>query len=164
MLALVLAVGSAACSATHHFPDQQVHLAVTVYAGDPLGSVAEGTVRVVGHPQFITFAGRPAYWHNVQEVRYTTRTGQKVVEQVGTNLELLPVLYPDGIWVELNITHRDRDAGLGIRTADGWIDGFTQQQSRVGWMGKAGEPFRRRIAARSATDQTWVEVTARSVK
>ncbi|MBX9623149.1 MAG: type II and III secretion system protein [Gemmataceae bacterium] len=160
--ALVLGLASAAGL----MPAPQVHIAVTVYEGDPLGTREAGTVRVLAEPQVVTPTGRPGFFLVGKDVPCPTPRNPAAVEKVGTSLELLPVvLRPDGrVWVELNAKHRQVNPAHGVETAAGFVPGFTELGMRAAWISKPGESFRQRIAARSATDQTWVEVTVRPVK
>lgn len=138
---------------------------VVVFVGDPLGSKAEGTIDIVSRPQLAVVSGKPGFVEVGQDWKVTRPDGTERVEQVGTNIELLPIGYAGRkVWVEMTAHVRDVNLGLGIRTAKGVEPGFTDQSVRVAWMVNLGETVRRRIAARSPSDQTWVEVTVRPVR
>lgn len=159
--ALLLGLASAAGLV----PAPQVHIAVTVYEGDPLGTREAGTVRVLAQPQMVVQSGRPGMVAFGQDVLVPGPDGSITTERVGVTVEVLPVRQADGrVWVELNATHRYVTPGLGAKTAAGFVPGFTEQALRAAVTTKPGETVRQRIAARSATDQTWVELTVRPVK
>src|SRR5207248_7851420 len=63
-------------------------------------------------------------------------------EQVGTQLEVLPIVYANGqIWLEINPQVRTVNQGLGITTVFGTTPGFTEQQARWAVMLESGQTF-----------------------
>jgi hypothetical protein len=142
---------------------RQYRVEVRLCQGDPLGSRAEGTVKHLAEPVLITTSGRGVNFWSGGQVPVRGPDGKVAYEPVGTRVEILPLGYPDGrVWVELNITHREVNVGLGIKTATGEVvPGFTEQATRTARFVTPGEPFRLRVSAESAADQTWIEVTVR---
>ncbi|MBX9584591.1 MAG: type II and III secretion system protein [Gemmataceae bacterium] len=160
-VALVLGLVSAA----GYLPPQQYHIALTVYQGDPLGSEADGTLRVVSQPQVVVTAGSFGMVRCGQDVPVPKPDGTVAADWAGVRLEVVPAAAPGGrVRVDLTAQVRELSPGLGIETAAGFVPGFTEHQLRAAWVAKPGEPLRRRIAARSAADQTWVELTVRPVR
>lgn len=94
MLGLVLAVGSCVAGFAAELP--QVHIALTVYQGDPLGSKEAGTIRVVSKPLLATRSGRPAIITSGQRVPVTKPDGTTADEQAGVQVEFLPLITGTG--------------------------------------------------------------------
>lgn len=166
MFALVLAAWSAGGvglgGAAH---DPLIEIAFTVYQGDPLGSEKVGTVQVLSSPTVGIRSGQPGYVRSGTDVEIKQPDGKAATEQVGTAIEVVPVVCACGTTrVEMSARLREVNPGLGITTAAGFVPGFTEQSVRTAWIVKPGETTRHRIAARSAADQTWVEVAVRPIK
>src|SRR5205814_1761735 len=69
-------------------------------------------------------------------------TRSRAFEQVGTQLEVLPIVYANGqIWLEINPQVRTVNQGLGITTVFGTTPGFTEQQARCAVMLESGQTF-----------------------
>jgi hypothetical protein len=145
---------------------KQYRIEARLCQGDPLGSRQAGTVKYLAEPVLVTSSGRGASFWSGGQIPVRGPDGKLSYEPVGTRVEVLPLGYPDGrVRVELNITRREVNLGLGVKTAAGEVvPGFTEQQWRVAWMAAPGEPFRFRLAAESPADQTWVEVAVRELR
>jgi hypothetical protein len=152
-------------SAAECRPARQYHIALTVYRGDPLGSREAGAPRVLSQPQVVVAAGSPGMVRVGQDVPVPKPDGTVAADWAGVRLEVVPAAAPGGrVRVDLTAQVRELNPGLGVRTAAGFIPGFTEQSVRMAWLVTPGEPVRHRVAARSAADQTWVELTVRPVK
>ena len=133
---------------------------VSVFQGDPLGSRAEGNVKWLTEARVVVQAGRPAFFQSGRQVS----AGDTVVD-CGVRVRLTPSPGPEGtIRVVAEFTQSEPSPGLGILAQGKLFPGFTEQSLRTNLEMKPGMKARQRIAARSATDQTWAEVTVRPVE
>lgn len=166
MFGLIVAVGSAAGVVAFEYDlGPKVLVAITVYEGDPLGSREAGSLSVLSQPTLQMSGGQTGYVQSGQDVTVPGPDGTKMTHPVGLALVVKPTLRTGGrVSLELNATLQQVDPRLGVETAAGLVPGFTEQSVRAAWVVRPGEPFRQRIAARSAADQTWVEVTVRPAK
>jgi pilus assembly protein CpaC len=107
----------------------------------------EGLAKFLAEPRLITQSGRPAYFLSGGRQAVISPssgiTGPGVqYEQVGTELEFLPIVYGNNqIWLEVNPIVRAVNQGLGITTSFGTVPGFTEQQARCAVMLESGQTF-----------------------
>jgi pilus assembly protein CpaC len=107
----------------------------------------EGLAKFLAEPRVVTQTGRPAFFlaGGRQAVLGPASgiNGPGVqFEQVGTQLEVLPIVYGnDKIWLEINPQVRTVNQGLGITTVFGTTPGFTEQQARCAVMLESGQTF-----------------------
>lgn len=107
----------------------------------------EGLAKFLAEPRLTTQSGRPAYFLSGgrQAVLSPSSgiTGPGVqYEQVGTELEFLPIVYGNNqIWLEVNPIVRAVNQSLGITTSFGTVPGFTEQQARCAVMLESGQTF-----------------------
>lgn len=135
---------------------RQVMLKFAVLTGDPLGSREDGTIKCLAEPhltalhkQAATFlAGRMA----------DAATGQTAE---GIEIKVTPRIRLDGkISVECETSLHTVNTGRGITTAAGFAPGVDTQTMQTTAALKPGETFKVRLSAKSATEQTWMELTA----
>ncbi|MBL8866854.1 MAG: hypothetical protein JNK93_14960, partial [Planctomycetia bacterium] len=92
---------------------------------------AEGLTKILSEPKITTQSGRSALIRSGGQQAVLSATGgglgsiSVTLEQVGTTLEVLPIVYGDGkIYLEINPSIRARNDGFGIQTAAGFSPGF----------------------------------------
>jgi len=107
----------------------------------------EGLAKFLAEPRVVTQTGRPAFFlAGGRQAVIGPASGINgpgvQFEQVGTQLEVLPIVYGNNqIWLEINPQVRTVNQGLGITTAFGATPGFTEQQARVAVMLESGQTF-----------------------
>lgn len=109
---------------------------------------SEGLTKILSEPKITTQSGRPAIIRSGGQQAVLSATGGGLgsisvqLEQVGTTLEVLPIVYGDGkIYLEINPSIRARNDGLGIQTAAGFSPGFTEQSTRATVVLESGQTF-----------------------
>lgn len=134
-------------------PTPQYIIDIRVCVGDPLGSRAAGTLKVISEPRVVATEGKPAF---------IRAGGQTVVEPDG---ELV------SIGVEMKVTvlsMKDVTARVRIEGANTTLEGPEKDRSLKTVRSittrevKAGEMTRVRIGQKA--DETWAEVTVRPVE
>lgn len=107
----------------------------------------EGLAKYLAEPKVVTQTGRPAYFlSGGRQAVLGPASGINgpgvQFEQVGTQLEVLPIVYGNNqIWLEINPTVKTVNQSLGINTAFGATPGFTEQQARCAVMLESGQTF-----------------------
>ena len=107
----------------------------------------EGLAKFLAEPRVVTQTGRPAFFlAGGRQAVLSSSSGINgpgvAFEQVGTQLEVLPIVYANGqIWLEINPQIRTVNTGLGITTVFGTTPGFTEQQARCAVMLESGQTF-----------------------
>ncbi|MDB5307631.1 MAG: pulD 2 [Gemmataceae bacterium] len=107
----------------------------------------EGLAKYLAEPRVVTQTGRPAFFlaGGRQAVLGPASgiNGPGVqFEQVGTQLEVLPIVYGNNqIWLEINPQVRTVNQSLGIATTFGTTPGFSEQQVRCAVMLESGQTF-----------------------
>jgi pilus assembly protein CpaC len=109
---------------------------------------AEGLTKILSEPKVTTQSGRPAVIRSGGQQAVLSATGGGLgsisvqLEQVGTVLEVLPIVYGDGkIYLDVAPSIRARNDGLGIQTAAGFSPGFTEQSTRASVVLESGQTF-----------------------
>lgn len=109
---------------------------------------SEGLTKILSEPKITTQSGRSALIRSGGQQAVLSATGGGLgsisvqLEQVGTTLEVLPIVYGDGkIYLEINPSIRARNDGLGIQTAAGFSPGFTEQSTRATVVLESGQTF-----------------------
>jgi pilus assembly protein CpaC len=109
---------------------------------------SEGLTKILSEPKITTQSGRSAIIRSGGQQAVLSATGGGLgsisvqLEQVGTTLEVLPIVYGDGkIYLEINPSIRARNDGLGIQTAAGFSPGFTEQSTRATVVLESGQTF-----------------------
>lgn len=107
----------------------------------------EGLAKFLSEPKIITQTGRPAFFRaGGQQATLSAGSGIQgpgvVLTPVGTELEVLPIVYGDGrIYLEVNPRISSVNNGRGITTAFGFTPGFNEQQVRSAVMLQSGQTF-----------------------
>jgi hypothetical protein len=166
MSAMVIALGLAmGTSVQAEVPVEQYLIQVIVYKGDPLGSKAERTVEVLSRPQIMVLAGQTGYVQVGGEVPVVRGTQGIEYIVTGLTLKLTPKPQADGtaqLIVESKLTKpvpAPVNLGNGLTAVAFNSENFTAIRVM-----KDTQTVRVRIAADSATDQTWAELTLHIVR
>ncbi len=108
----------------------------------------EGLAKFLSEPKVVTQSGRVANIRSGGQQAVLSATGGGIgsisvsLEQVGTQLEVLPIVYGNGkIYLEVNPSIRARNDGFGIQTTAGFSPGFTEQSTRASVMLESGQTF-----------------------
>jgi pilus assembly protein CpaC len=107
----------------------------------------EGLAKFLSEPKVITQTGRPAFLRaGGQQAVLSPSSGINgpgvVLENVGTQLEVLPIVLGNGkIYLEVNPQFRSVNTGRGITTAFGFTPGFNEQQTRSSVLMESGQTF-----------------------
>jgi pilus assembly protein CpaC len=107
----------------------------------------EGLAKFLSEPKIVTQTGRPAFFRaGGQQATLSAGSGIQgpgvVLTPVGTELEVLPIVYGDGrIYLEVNPRISSVNNGRGITTAFGFTPGFNEQQVRSAIMLQSGQTF-----------------------
>lgn len=109
---------------------------------------SEGLTKILSEPKVTTQSGRPAVIRSGGQQAVLSATGGGLgsisvnLEQVGTQLEVLPIVYGDGkIYLEVSPSIRSRNDGFGIQTSAGFSPGFTEQSTRATVVLESGQTF-----------------------
>ena len=125
----------------------QFAVAPTQFFGALQALKTEGLAKYLAEPRVVTQTGRPAFFlaGGRQAVLGPASgiNGPGVqFEQVGTQLEVLPIVYGNNqIWLEINPQVRTVNQSLGITTTFGTTPGFSEQQARCAVMLESGQTF-----------------------
>ena len=133
--------------------ERQVKLDVAVYIGDPLGSPEAGTIKTLAAPTLILTHKRAGF------VRIEQAAGQ------GITFRATPQLRLDGkIAMECEPTISTANSSRGVQTVSGFIPGVDEQRMKASVVLTPGKSLKVRLAAKSPTEQTWMELTASVVE
>lgn len=109
---------------------------------------SEGLTKILSEPKITTQSGRSAVIRSGGQQAVLSATGGGLgsisvqLEQVGTTLEVLPIVYGDGkIYLEISPSIRARNDGLGIQTSAGFSPGFSEQSTRATVVLESGQTF-----------------------
>lgn len=132
-------------------PDANLQLGIVGANSSFIGALralrTEGLAKMLAEPRVVTQTGRPAFFlAGGRQAVIGPASGINgpgvQFEQIGTQLEVLPIVYGNGqIWLEINPQVRSVNQGLGITTAFGSTPGFSEQQARVAVMLESGQTF-----------------------
>ena len=137
----------------------------SLFQGDPRGSRTAGTIKCLAEPRMRTQAGSPVTFIGGAQMTVFDADGKSEVLTYSLSVKLTPTPGPDGTnRVAADFTLTEAEPGLGIVVAGKVVPGYTQKSVHTALEMKPGEMVRQRVAARSATDQTWAEVTVRPVE
>lgn len=124
---------------TLHPPQMRIEIAV--YSGDPLGSVAKGTIKSLAEPNLTALNGQTG----------TFLIGTTLTVPTGVKLEFTTTARPDGtVRMERRFTLYQRNSTSGDVQSKG---------CEANEVVKLGEKVRVRITADAPDSQTWVEFT-----
>jgi len=107
----------------------------------------EGLSKLLSEPKLATMSGRPAFFRSGgRQAVLGQASGINgpgvILEPVGTELEVLPIVRGDGkIYLELNPRISSVNAGRGITTSFGFTTGFNEQQTRTSVTLEPGQTF-----------------------
>jgi pilus assembly protein CpaC len=107
----------------------------------------EGLAKFLSEPRVITQSGRPAFLRaGGQQAVIGPNSGINgpgvVLENVGTQLEVLPIVFGNGkIYLEVNPQFRSVNNGRGISLGGSFTPGFNEQQTRSSVMLESGQTF-----------------------
>ncbi|QEL13224.1 hypothetical protein [Limnoglobus roseus] len=126
---------------------------------------SEGLSKILSEPKVTTQSGRPAVIRSGGQQAVLSATGGGLgsisvqLEQVGTSLEVLPIVYGDGkIYLEVSPSIRARNDGFGIQTSAGFSPGFTEQSTRATVVLESGQTFAIGGLLETSTQATNVKV------
>ncbi|MBX9623150.1 MAG: type II and III secretion system protein [Gemmataceae bacterium] len=161
--ALLLGLASAA-----ELPAQQYRIDMVVYQGDPLGSKAAGNLDILSRPILQVCLGQTGTVQVGQDFAFPATVVGEVpnTRPVGVAVRVTPRPAPGGaVLLRMELQHTTVAPGPGVRTGDGLSQpAFNVETVETAVRVKPGETERVRMSARSATDQTWVELTVRPAK
>jgi pilus assembly protein CpaC len=107
----------------------------------------EGLAKFLSEPKLVTMSGRPALLRAGGRQAVLSPTvglggAGAILEPVGTELEVLPIVRGDGkIYLELNPRITSVNNGRGINTSSGFTPGFNEQQTRTSVVLEPGQTF-----------------------
>lgn len=107
----------------------------------------EGLAKFLSEPKLTTMSGRPAFFRaGGRQAVLSPQVGLggagAILEPVGTELEVLPIVQGDGkIYLELNPRITSVNNGRGINTTSGFTPGFNEQQTRTSVTLEPGQTF-----------------------
>jgi pilus assembly protein CpaC len=108
----------------------------------------ENLSKILSEPKVTTQSGRPAVIRSGGQQAVLSATGGGLgsisvqLEQVGTTLEVLPIVYGDGkIYLEIAPSIRARNDGFGIQTSAGFSPGFSENSARSAVVLESGQTF-----------------------
>ena len=108
---------------------------------------SDGLAKFLSEPKVITQSGRPAFLRSGgQQAVLGPNSGlggiSVVQVQVGTNLEVLPIVLGNGdIYLEVNPQVVSVNNARGLQTTAGFTPGFNEQQTRSSVTLKSGQTF-----------------------
>ena len=107
----------------------------------------EGVARFLSEPKVITQSGRPALLRaGGQQATLSPAAGINgpgvVLEQVGTQLEVLPIVFGNGkIYLEVTPQFRSVNVGRGVTTSFGFSPGFNESSVRSSVYLESGQTY-----------------------
>lgn len=109
---------------------------------------SEGLAKFLSEPKVVTQSGRPAFIRSGGQQAVLSQTAgglgsiSVALEQVGTNLEVLPIVLGNGkIYLQVSPSVRQVNNGFGIQTSAGFSPGFTEQATQASVMLESGQTF-----------------------
>jgi pilus assembly protein CpaC len=108
---------------------------------------SENVAKLLAEPKLVTQSGRPArFLAGGRQATLGPSSGINgpgvVYEDIGTELEFLPVVYGNGkIYLEVAPRVRGVNQGLGITTSFGTVPGFDEQSVRTSIVLEPGQTF-----------------------
>lgn len=127
------------------------NIAFSIVPGQFIGALralrTEGLAKFLSEPKLVTMSGRPALLRaGGRQAVLSPQVGLggagAILEPVGTELEVLPIVRGDGkIYLELNPRITSVNNGRGLNTASGFTPGFNEQQTRTSVVLEPGQTF-----------------------
>ncbi|MCU0704301.1 MAG: pilus assembly protein N-terminal domain-containing protein [Fimbriiglobus sp.] len=127
------------------------NIAFSIVPGQFVGALralrTEGLAKFLSEPKLVTMSGRPALLRaGGRQAVLSPQVGLggagAILEPVGTELEVLPIVRGDGkIYLELNPRITSVNNGRGLNTASGFTPGFNEQQTRTSVVLEPGQTF-----------------------
>lgn len=127
------------------------NIAFSIVPGQFVGALralrTEGLAKFLSEPKLVTMSGRPALLRAGGRQAVLSPTvglggAGAILEPVGTELEVLPIVRGDGkIYLELNPRITSVNNGRGINTNSGFTPGFNEQQTRTSVVLEPGQTF-----------------------
>lgn len=127
------------------------NIAFSIVPGQFIGALralrTEGLAKFLSEPKLVTMSGRPALLRaGGRQAVLSPQVGLggagAILEPVGTELEVLPIVRGDGkIYLELNPRITSVNNGRGITTNSGFTPGFNEQQTRTSVVLEPGQTF-----------------------
>ncbi len=127
------------------------NIAFSIVPGQFVGALralrTEGLAKFLSEPKLVTMSGRPALLRAGGRQAVLAPTvglggAGAILEPVGTELEVLPIVRGDGkIYLELNPRITSVNNGRGINTSSGFTPGFNEQQTRTSVVLEPGQTF-----------------------
>ncbi len=127
------------------------NIAFSIVPGQFVGALralrTEGLAKFLSEPKLVTMSGRPALLRAGGRQAVLSPTvglggAGAILEPVGTELEVLPIVRGDGkIYLELNPRITSVNNGRGINTSSGFTPGFNEQQTRTSVVLEPGQTF-----------------------
>lgn len=127
------------------------NIAFSIVPGQFVGALralrTEGLAKFLSEPKLVTMSGRPALLRAGGRQAVLSPTvglggAGAILEPVGTELEVLPIVRGDGkIYLELNPRITSVNNGRGINTTSGFTPGFNEQQTRTSVVLEPGQTF-----------------------
>jgi pilus assembly protein CpaC len=143
--------GAAGAVASPITPGSAANLVAAVVPANTIVALralrTEGLAKFLSEPKVITQSGRPAFLRaGGQQAVLGPTSGINgpgvVLENVGTQLEVLPIVFGNGkIYLEVNPQFRSVNNGRGITTSFGFTPGFNEQQTRSSVLLESGQTF-----------------------
>ncbi len=132
-------------------PTAQANVQFGIVPAATLGALralkTEGVARFLSEPKVITQSGRPALLRaGGQQAVLGPASGINgpgvVLEQVGTQLEVLPIVFGNGkIYLEVTPQFRSVNVGRGVTTAFGFTPGFNESSVRSSVYMESGQTY-----------------------
>src|SRR5207244_3019407 len=134
--------------ATALLPDANLQLAIApaTFFGALQALRTEGLAKFLAEPRVVTQTGRPAFFLSGGRQATVAPTSGLAApgityEQVGIQLEVLPIVYGNGqIWLEINPVNRQVSGFSTVGSFPG-IPSFSEQQARCAVMLESGQTF-----------------------
>lgn len=127
------------------------NIAFSIVPGQFVGALralrTEGLAKFLSEPKLVTMSGRPALLRaGGRQAVLSPQVGLggagAILEPVGTELEVLPIVRGDGkIYLELNPRITSVNNGRGLTTSSGFTPGFNEQQTRTSVVLEPGQTF-----------------------
>jgi hypothetical protein len=129
---------------------RQMLVSAAIYTGDPLGSIEAGTMKALTRPIFSTHHKQTCWFQNSQENR-------------AIQIKVTPQLRLDGnIGMDCETTLST--PAHATKPGDSFIPAVDTQAMKINAVLTPGERIEVRLSAKSATDQTWMELEAKVVE
>lgn len=129
----------------------QANLAVGIVPANTAAALralrTEGLAKFISEPKVVTQSGRPALLRiGGQQATFGPSSGlvgqSVVLEQVGTQLEVLPIVFGNGkIYLEVNPQIRSVNAGRGLTIGGSLTPGFSETSLRTSVMMEPGQTY-----------------------